>query len=92
MTRREGELTIKRVRRDWPHHVELLSEKVKGVENDTAVSRFANTLSVAPAYDVLYRNDTFFHVYCFKTAEDAQAFAERFGGELLPVEPPRKRR
>ena len=62
-------------------------KRSKGVENHTAVNKFANTLSVAPAYDVLYRNDTFFHVYCFRTAEDAQAFAERFGGKVLPLKP-----
>jgi hypothetical protein len=42
---------------------------------------------VAPRYDVLSRNDTFFHVYCFRTAEGAQTFAERFGGKVLPLKP-----
>jgi hypothetical protein len=47
MTRRKGELTITRVKRDWPHHVELLAEKVKGNENSTTVNKFASALSVA---------------------------------------------
>jgi hypothetical protein len=28
-------------------------------------------------------------LFCFKTPEDAQVFAERFGGERLPVKPRR---
>jgi len=87
LTRRKGELTMKQVRRDWPHHVMLSEDKVRGVENHTTVHKFANALSVAPLQDHIWRNDRLYFAFCFKTAEDAQTFAERFGGEMLAHKP-----
>jgi hypothetical protein len=45
--------------------------------------RFAATLSAAPRPYAVHRNGGGLVVFCFAKLEDAQAFAERFGGERL---------
>jgi hypothetical protein len=49
---RKGEISQVRLRREWPHHVALLADKVRGLKNSEIVRAFADALSVAPA-DVL---------------------------------------
>ena len=44
--RRKGEISLGRVKREWPHHVAIPADKVMGKGYDF-VHRFANTLSVA---------------------------------------------
>jgi hypothetical protein len=86
MSRRKGELTTAKLERDWPHHVALPAEKVRGLANSETVRGFAKTLSVAPLTYLVRRGDAAaFVIFCFKTPEDAQVFAERFGGERLAV-------
>jgi hypothetical protein len=86
MSRRKGELTTSQLHRDWPHHVALPAEKVRGLANSETVRGFAKTLSVAPlTYYVRRTDEAHFVIFCFKTPEDAQVFAERFGGERLAV-------
>jgi hypothetical protein len=84
MTRRKGEITRSTLKRKWPHHVALPSEKVRGVMNSQIVWSFAETLSVAPRPYAVHRDGGDLVVFCFTKPEDAQAFAERFGGERLP--------
>jgi hypothetical protein len=85
MTRRKGEVTLPDIKRHWPHHVALSADKVRGVMNSQVVWSFAQTLSAAPRPYSLRRDDAELVVFCFTKPEDAQAFAERFGGERLPV-------
>jgi len=66
------------------HHVELSSDKVRGIKNSETVRGFANAMSVAPLTYSL-RGDDSFVVFCFGKPEDAQAFAGRFDGERLPI-------
>jgi hypothetical protein len=62
----------------------LSADKVRGIVNDEAVRGFADSLSVAPRPYHFRRDDAYFVVFCFAKPDDAQAFAERFGGERLP--------
>ncbi len=83
MTRRKGELTRAQLHRDWPHHVALPADKVRGLTNSEPVRGFADTLSVAPLTYSIHRADLDFVVFCFVKQEDAETFCKRFGGERL---------
>jgi hypothetical protein len=91
MTRRPG-ITPAVIRQRWPHRVELPDETVRGAENTEATWGFAASLGGAPYPLSDFHNDRHWFVFHFGTASDAQAFAERFGGRLLPPVPPRKGR
>ena len=85
MTLRKGrEATHADLHRRWPHHVALPVGKVRGLKNSEIVRGFADALPIGPRTYSLRHGDANFVVFCFAKPEDAQAFAERFGGERLP--------
>src|SRR5215468_7423871 len=80
---RKGEILQARHRQQWPHHVALSTEKVRGHKSYDIVHSFAEAFSVAPRTISMRREDCDFVVFCFAKPEDAEAFCERFGGERL---------
>jgi hypothetical protein len=79
----KGRIDRRQLQRQWPHHVALPAGTVRGPASSETVRGFAGTLSVAPLTYSLCRDDRGFVVFCFAKPKDAQAFAERFGGERL---------
>ena len=84
MTHRKGEITVPEIKRKWPHHVALPANRVRGVMNSEIVWGFAATLSAGPRPYFVRDDGDDLVVFCFTKPEDAQKFAERFGGERLP--------
>ncbi len=52
MTRRKGEITTARLRREWPHHVALSADKVRGLRNSGATWCGGNPIGCALTYSL----------------------------------------
>ena len=80
MTRRKGEITSRRIDRDWPHQVALRAEQVKG-ENYRITHDFCRDLSLAPRGHTVRSGNGDYIVFCFADPAHADRFRVRFGGE-----------
>jgi hypothetical protein len=83
VTHRKGVISRSQLNRQWPHHVALPAETLRGIGNSETVYAFLKPLSIGPRPYRLRRGNLGFAVFCFAKPEDAQAFAERFGGEVF---------
>jgi len=77
---RKGEISLGRVKREWPHHVAIPADRVMGKGYDL-VHGFAKTLSVGPRTYGFRRDDVDYVAFCFADPAHAQQFRERFDGE-----------
>jgi hypothetical protein len=85
MTRPKGTTTRSLLDRQWPHQVALPAEALRGTEHSMPVYALAKELAGEPRRYRLERDRRDFTVFCFADPAHVQAFAERFGGEVLPV-------
>jgi hypothetical protein len=85
MTHRKAEIIRSLLARHWPHHVALPVEALRGAKKSTPIYTLAKKLAGDPPRYGLMRDGREFMVFCFARPEDAQAFAKRFGGEILDV-------
>jgi hypothetical protein len=80
MTRRKGELSSRKIDRDWPYQVAVRADQVAG-ENYLIKHEFCRVLSLAPRGHSVRRRDADYVVFCFAERVHAELFRERFGGE-----------
>ena len=74
--------------RDFPHHVALPAE-ASGGGDFIMVQLFCEGQRVCPRGYSFQREGRYYNVFCFKSADDADRFRVRFGGELIdPVNRP----
>jgi hypothetical protein len=76
MGRRKGEMTAAVRDREYPHQIAMQEDTVT-----SAVSGFADALSVCSRGHAFFHNDTWHNVFCFKEKADAEKFRAQFGGE-----------
>ena len=80
--RHKGEISLGRVKREWPHHVAIPADRVMGNGYDL-VHGFAKTLSVGPRTYGFRRDDVDYVAFCFADPAHAEQFRERFDGERV---------
>ena len=78
--RRKGELSSAAIDREWPHQV-VLPARIGQGDGYGEIHEFCRDLTLCTRGHSLCHDDQWFHVYCFKEADDARKFMERFGGE-----------
>lgn len=86
--RRKGELTKPQIDRDWPFQVTMPATDL--ARQHAAILAFCKPLSLAPRGHTYTANGAYHSVLCFAVEEDADRFAEKFGGARLdPKDRPR---
>lgn len=82
MVYRKGELSKSAIDRGWPHQVALEERFCTGHQYFT-LRYFCEGLSLCDRGHCFCRDGSYFNVFCFAEATDAEKFQQRFGGELM---------
>ena len=88
-TQRKGEITKRRIHRDFPHQVAILIPVGGLVARLMAMHKFCDTRSMPYKTHADLRHDPLaeFVRFCFAVSEHADAFIAEFGGERITIEP-----
>lgn len=82
MVRRKGELSLRKIDREWPHQVALPADDVMGA-NYMVIREYCRGLSVCPRTRTYWRDGRRYLAYCFATRSDAEHFQDGFNGEFV---------
>jgi hypothetical protein len=92
MTRPRGGITRNLLARQFPYRVALPAGALRGAAASVPIHTAAKELGGALPGRHIQREGGDSVVFHFATADAAHAFHARFGGELLPLDDPRRRR
>jgi hypothetical protein len=84
MTRARGQSSRTLLNREYPHQILVPSWNVRG-KMFKKVDAFHVQIGAPLKKRSIFKNDSWYELYCFAQRHDADSFQELFGGHLTPV-------